>query len=41
MIEKLFHLKKNNTNESSEVIAGLRTFMTMADRLAVKPTKIS
>ena len=38
MIEKLFHLKKNNTNARTEVIAGLTTFMTMAYILAVNPS---
>ena len=41
MIEKLFHLKKNNTNARTEVIAGLTTFMTMAYILAVNPTMLS
>ena len=38
MIEKLFHLKENNTNARTEVIAGLTTFMTMAYILAVNPS---
>ena len=41
MIEKLFHLKENNTNARTEVIAGLTTFMTMAYILAVNPTMLS
>ena len=41
MIEKLFHLKKNNTNAHTEVIAGLTTFITIAHILAVNPTMLS
>lgn len=37
MLEKLFKLKDNNTNVSTEVMAGITTFMTMAYILAVNP----
>lgn len=36
-LEKLFHLKENNTDLKTEVIAGVTTFMTMAYILAVNP----
>ena len=38
MLEKLFHLKENNTNVKTEVMAGITTFMTMAYILAVNPS---
>lgn len=38
MLEKLFHLKENNTNVRTELTAGLATFMTMAYILAVNPS---
>ncbi len=41
MIEKLFHLKKNNTNVKTEIMAGITTFMTMAYILAVNPSILS
>ena len=41
MIEKLFHLKENNTNIKTECIAGVTTFMTMAYILAVNPNILS
>lgn len=41
MLEKLFHLKENNTNVKTEVVAGITTFMTMAYILAVNPTILS
>ena len=41
MFEKLFKLKKNNTNVKTEVIAGITTFMTMAYILAVNPQILS
>ena len=41
MFEKLFHLKQNNTNVKTEVIAGITTFMTMAYILAVNPNILS
>ncbi len=41
MLEKLFHLKQNNTTVRTEVIAGITTFMTMAYILAVNPSMLS
>ena len=41
MLEKLFHLKENNTNVKTELTAGLATFMTMACILAVNPSILS
>ncbi len=41
MLEKLFKLKKNNTNVRTEVVAGITTFMTMAYILAVNPSVLS
>ena len=40
-LEKLFHLKENNTDFKTEVIAGVTTFMTMAYILAVNPNILS
>jgi AGZA family xanthine/uracil permease-like MFS transporter len=40
MLEKIFNLKKNNTTISTEIIAGLTTFMTMAYILAVNPNTL-
>ena len=40
-LDKLFQLKKNNTDVKTEVIAGITTFMTMAYILAVNPTILS
>ena len=37
MLEKFFKLKENNTTVKTEVLAGITTFMTMADILAVNP----
>jgi AGZA family xanthine/uracil permease-like MFS transporter len=37
MIERLFHLKQNNTTISKELVAGITTFMTMAYILAANP----
>lgn len=31
MLEKVFKLKENHTNVKTEIIAGLATFMTMAN----------
>ena len=36
-LDKIFHLKENNTDVKTEVIAGITTFMTMAYILAVNP----
>jgi AGZA family xanthine/uracil permease-like MFS transporter len=38
MFERYFHLKENNTNPRTEIIAGLTTFMTMAYILALNPS---
>ncbi len=38
MFEKLFKLKKNNTNVKTEIVAGVTTFMTLAYILAVNPS---
>ena len=40
-MEKLFHLKENNTTARTEIVAGLTTFMTMAYILAVNPSIMS
>lgn len=37
MLEKLFHLKQNNTNAQTEVVAGLTTFLAMAYIVFVNP----
>ncbi len=37
MFEKLFHLKQNNTNIQTEVVAGLTTFLAMAYIVFVNP----
>ena len=36
-LDKIFHLKENNTNVKTEILAGVTTFMTMAYILAVNP----
>lgn len=41
MLERLFHLKKNNTTVRTEILAGITTFMTMAYILFVNPTILS
>lgn len=41
MLEKLFHLRENNTTVKTEVMAGITTFMTMAYILAVNPNILS
>lgn len=41
MLEKLFHLKENNTTVKTEIVAGITTFMTMAYILAVNPSILS
>lgn len=38
MLEKLFHLKENNTTIKTEILAGITSFMTMAYILAVNPS---
>ena len=37
-LDKLFHLKENNTDVKTEILAGVTTFMTMAYILAVNPS---
>lgn len=41
MLEKLFHLKENNTEIRTEVMAGITTFMTMAYIIIVNPLILS
>ena len=41
MFEKVFHLKNNNTNVKTEVVAGLTTFMTMAYIIALNPNLLT
>lgn len=41
MIEKIFHVKENNSNIRTEIVAGITTFMTMAYILAVNPSILS
>lgn len=41
MLDKLFELKKHNTNVRTEVIAGMTTFMTMAYILFLNPNILS
>lgn len=41
MLEKFFHLKDNNTDVKTELMAGFTTFMTMAYILAVNPSILS
>ena len=41
MLEKLFHLKENNTKLSTEVIAGLTTFAAMAYIIVVNPATLT
>ncbi len=41
MLERFFKLKENNTNVSTEAVAGLTTFMTMAYILIVNPGILS
>ena len=40
-LDKIFHLKENNTDVKTEVMAGITTFMTMAYILAVNPNILS
>lgn len=40
-LEKLFHLKENNTDVKTEIMAGITSFMTMAYILAVNPNILS
>lgn len=41
MLEKLFHLKENQTSVKTEVLAGATTFMTMAYIIFVQPAVLS
>ncbi len=41
MLEKLFHLKENNTNVKTEVMAGITSFFTMAYIIFVNPQILS
>lgn len=41
MLEKVFKLKKNNTNVKVEVVAGMTTFMTMAYIIALNPNLLT
>ena len=40
-MEKLFHLKENNTTVRTEIVAGLTTFMTMAYIIALNPNLLT
>ena len=41
MLEKFFHLRENNTDKKTEIMAGLTSFMTIAYILAVNPNILS
>lgn len=41
MLEKIFHLKKNKTKVSTEIMAGLTTFAAMSYIIAVNPALLS
>ena len=41
MLEKIFHLKENNTSARTEINAGITSFVTMAYILAVNPSLLS
>ncbi len=41
MLEKLFHLKENNTNVSTEIMAGITTFFAMSYIIIVNPGILS
>ncbi|HUU56415.1 MAG TPA: NCS2 family permease, partial [bacterium] len=41
MLEKLFHIKKNNTSVKREVMGGVVTFMTMSYIIFVNPAILS
>ena len=41
MLEKVFRLKENGTNDRTEIIAGITTFMTMGYILAVNPSVLA
>ena len=40
-LDKIFHLKENNTDVKTEIMAGVTSFMTMAYILAVNPNILS
>ncbi len=40
-MEKIFHLKENNTTVRTEIMAGLTTFMTMAYIIALNPNLLT
>ena len=41
ILEQLFHLRRNNTNIRTEIIAGFTTFMTMSYIIFVQPAVLS
>ncbi|MGN0318386.1 MAG: NCS2 family permease [Lachnospira sp.] len=41
MLDKIFHLKENNTTVKTEIIAGVTTFMTMAYIIALNPNLLT
>ncbi len=41
MLDRIFHLKSNNTTVKTEIIAGVTTFMTMAYIIFVNPSILS
>ncbi len=41
MLERLFRLKRNNTDVKTEVVAGITTFMTLSYIIFVQPTVLS
>lgn len=41
MLEKIFHLKENNTNILTEIMAGLTTFAAMAYIIVVNPSTLA
>ena len=41
MLEKIFHLKENKTNISTELIAGVTTFMAVSYIIFINPSILS
>jgi AGZA family xanthine/uracil permease-like MFS transporter len=41
MLERIFHLSKNETTIKTEIVAGITTFLTMAYILVVNPDILS
>ncbi len=41
MMEKIFKLSENNTSASTEIAAGITTFLTMAYIVVVQPLVLS